>query len=955
MISRKIPRWGQCGIFSIRPWRTLPVGALFLSLKLFGQTMPLLVPPDRESSTSIASSGATKDLTTLVLRIAFASDEDLSTTGDGTFLMDINSLDIDSVRCDGFLVDPPPHDVPYFYAQLEAAANYYQQVSRDSVTFDLAGSLVYPPDGEDPIVLGKPMAGYRPVVDEDSSDALLVALFAESLLAATNSGVSVMDYDLVVIFHAGLGQDFVYPALDPTPNDIPSAYIDEAMIADARDKYGVPVPPYVKGGLLLPEGQNHIYYDIVEDVFPGETDYCDMQIGLTGTFALLLGYALGLPPLYETDDGVTGVGVFGLMDVGSNNGQGVIPAPPTAWTRILLGWEEAEELEGNCSLTARHLPAGKIGRITLSNSEYFLVENRVGPVQPETGIDFDDLVELAGVSVDSVSGVITSIPNYDLGLPGSGLLIWHIDTSYYKEGMQGINDSLEARAVALVEADGAVDIGFPTTALFGNPDLGWQWDLWYAGNEAFFTANPDREIGNPQGLLSFDNETHPSTKLNSGAESGIAVSRIGPAGDILDFVVDDINVTRLPEESRLLGFDGINWVYEQGDSIWLDGMPIGELTSGSNLIVMVSEHDAPHMLAGVARIDLGFWIIDQGEGRYRARRFRNDGTIQVDLYADVVSEGAYYDNGILWIITDEIPPPSSPDTTHIAYIAISEMVSSWGFLNNDTSRAPVVQGPIDPAIDLLPSSILWNLDDYLSLGDVDGDGLDEIIAVDRPDALTRSYRLTVVNANGTALDGFPLSGDFQSPVFITNLEGDIRPELVVVESGDIAVYSPEGQQITRLGLHTDPSDIFLMNTAGDSVGLANGDRINWFDPDEPNPQWVTSQGRHSRCRYSLNYGEPTVPQPAILDKARVYNYPNPVIEGRTTIRFYTGTASRATIRIYTVDGLPVSKEEITDLAVNDYNEWVWEVGDNPSGLYYAVVEVEGSEKATALVKIAVIR
>ncbi len=98
-----------------------------------------------------------------------------------------------------------------------------------------------------------------------------------------------------------------------------------------------------------------------------------------------------------------------------------------------------------------------------------------------------------------------------------------------------------------------------------------------------------------------------------------------------------------------------------------------------------------------------------------------------------------------------------------------------------------------------------------------------------------------------------------------------------------------------------------------------------------------------------------VAQPSVLDRARVYNYPNPVTDGRTTIRFYTGSAASATIRIYTVDGLSVTQETIAPLAANDYNEWVWVVGDRPAGLYYAVVEVEGSSRVSALVKIAVVR
>ncbi len=967
MTSRKIPpRRRRGGIFSIRPWRTLPGWALFLCLTLYGQTMPRLILPGRGARAPAAPTGSTMDLTVLALRVAFKPDNDLSTTGNGTFLMDIDSLSVGSVQCDGFLVDPPPHDVPYFDAQLEAMANYFENVSNGKVTFNRDSCRVYP-EGNDPIVLEGTMASYRPVADEDSSDALLVALFAESITAAVDSGIPVTDYDLVVVFHAGLGQDFAYPALDPTPKDIPSAYIDLDMIEKARGTRGIRLPDntlFDNPGILLPEGQNHIYYDIMKDIFPGVTDYCDVQIGLTGTFALLVGYALGFPPLFDTDDSVTGVGVFGLMDVGSNNGQGVIPAPPTAWTRTYLGWEVAEELEGNIALTARHLPDGKIGRITLSNDEYFLVENRVGPVQPGVGINFDYLAGLEGVVVDPASGVITSIPNYDIGLPGSGLLIWHVDESRYNASMQGINDDPQARAVALVEADGAVDIGFPTMALFGNPDLGWRWDLWYAGNEGFFEANPDRGIGNPQGLLSFDSETSPSTQLNSGAASGVVISRIGPAGDSLTFTVEDENVTRLPEGSRLLGYNGEKWVYARNDSLYMAGMDAGEtfvatLIPASSLIV--SESDP--VLGDASN---AFWVVDSTQAGYTARRFQGSGLPDLTLSDTVRVEAAYFNEGRLYIGVRDSVLPDPPDTTYIEYFQVhyedgSPVIASWGYLEDSETRSPIIlglpgEGGVDPGPDLA-----WVRSIHPSLGDVDSDGLDEIVAFiyrTRTDILevVPTYRMIAVNSSGTVLDGFPVHGNFiPSPVLIANIMDDDRPELVVVESGDITVYSPEGRPLARMGLHADPSELFLMHTGGDSVGLANGDRIHWFKPAEQNPQWVTPQGRHSRSRYSLNDGSHTVAQPTVLDQARAYNYPNPVTEGRTTIRFYTGQASRATIRIYTVDGLLVTKEELTGLAVNDYNEWLWEVGDSPSGLYYGVVEVEGSEKASALVKIAVIR
>ena len=928
------------------------------------------VSPARQSAPSI-----------LALRVAFTPDSNLSTTGDGRFLMEIATP-----RCEGppgtaFLVDPPPHDAAYFAAQLQAIAHYYEQVSRGQLAINLAGSLVFPPEVDSALVVG-PMASYRPVNENETSDALLVNLYAESLLAAHAhpAGVDLLAYDVVVVFHPGLGQDFTYPGPDPTPLDIPSTTVDLDMIEAALGTRGIPLPPdndlFDRPGILLPEGQNHIYYDIVEDIFPGVLDYCDLQIGLTGTFALLLGFALDFPPLFDADDGETAVGVFGLMDVGSNNGQGVIPAPPTAWTRQHLGWEEPVELSGETVLGARHAAGAQTGRISLGSDEYFLVENRINWVPDLPGVDldslrfrnlvvgtdgssslphyFDYLVDSAGLTVDT-TGVITGVPNYDIGLPGSGLLIWHVDESRYTSDMQGINNDPTARAVALEEADGAVDIGFPTSAILADPTQGWRWDLWYASNEAFFVANPDRLVGNPQRLLALDRDTHPSSHLNSGARSGIALAGIGPAAAEQFFsAIDEADVTRLPEGSKLAGFNGVDWVYVLGDSIYLGAMAVADKRATRPLIV--SEHDAMGSSSGSA-----FWILDLGATSYAARRMSGDG-ILTKTYADsLVARGGYFDDGILYIGLHKGEVPPATDTTMLRYFTwvepLGSPITSWGRLTSRDKYTALVQWPLPFMPTELDSVIYWTVTDFISLGDVDGDGLDEIIAGHMPSAgAGEQERLTAVNAVGTVLDGFPIAGLFAGPALIANLMDDIRPELVVVRQAEIVIYSPEGRVLSRLGLRAAPDELFLMHMADGPVGLANGDRIHWFRPAEQNPHWVTPEGRHARSRYSLNDGTVTAVQYEILDPARVYNYPNPVTGDRTTIRFYTGTASSATIRIYTVDGLSVEKATLRPLVSNDYNEWVWEVGSNPAGLYYAVVELEeGAQRASALVKIAVVR
>jgi hypothetical protein len=650
---------------------------------------------------------------------------------------------------------------------------------------------------------------------------------------------------------------------------------------------------------------------------------------------------------------------------------------------VYQGWDAPEELVGDVTIAARHLPEGQIGRVTLSTDEYLLIENRLNwiPALPGVSMDslryrnrvpnefggfdlphyFDYLVDSAGVTVDTTTGVVTAVQNYDLGLPGSGLLIWHVDAARYTPDMQGLNNDPESRAVALEEADGAVDIGFPTTALISDPVQGWYWDLWFAGNEAFFIANPDRKVDNPARLLSLDHDTYPSSALNSGAKSGIAISRIGPAGESMSLrVEDESSMTRLPEGSRLRSFNGNDWIYKNLQARWVLGeREIGD--SYSNRGVIISEHDA---VSGP--ISDAFWIIEAikyGGVGYSARRFTSDGSLSLELMDSVYFKEAYFADGQLYIGSRDSSFGVPPDPERITYYYAHSFPASarsdnrWGYLwdTNDYSEVILTRYHGYPYDSL--TAILWNSSDDVSLGDLDGDGLDEIVAISPRSAYqtAETKKMIAVDANGTALDGFPVTGNFESSVLIANLMDDIRPELVIVESGNIAIYSPEGKELERIGLHTGTYQLFLLHFPDGRVGLANGDRLYWFEPDEHNPQWVTMEGRFSGNRFSLNTGIPEVTQPAVLDKSRVYNYPNPVLEGRTTIRFYTGTAQKATIRIYTVDGLLVEKIAINDLAINDYNEWVWEVGGNPSGLYYGAVEVEGADTESALIKIAVVR
>ncbi|MCK4579235.1 MAG: hypothetical protein KAU50_10620, partial [Candidatus Marinimicrobia bacterium] len=811
----KIPRQPRRGIFSN--------GLIILSLLAtvgYAADRAIAAPKMAAKRQFVGAGTKHTGINVLGLRVAFEADDDLGTTGTGQFLVDEQPI---GCAADDFLVDPPPHDSLYFADQVTALANYFEQVSRGNITFDLDSSLIYPPQGDPPIQVSA-MSNYSVDEDSDSGDSLLVALVDTVLQAAYYGSVDIASFDLIIIFHAGLGQDFSYSFLDPTPRDISSAYVDSAMIRDALGTSGIPLPDgseLTRPFLLAPESQNHIYYDIAEDIFGVGLDLCDVQVGLTGTLALLTGYALGLPPLFDTENGEPAAGVFALMDVGSNNGQGVIPAPPSAWTRIHMGWEQPVELLGPVELAARHLPAGRIGRVSLSNHEYLLVENRLNWLGAEAHVDIDSLryrnatddgnylilphyfnylEDSVGVGV-APSGVIVSIPNYDIGLPGSGLLIWHVDESRYGPDFQSLNADREARAVRLVEADGAVDLGFQTTAFFVDPGQGWRWDMWYAGNQGYFAANPLRWNNNPYKVLSLDAESHPPLILNTGAEPGLAITAIDSAGEYQQFEVTEVNTSVLPPASRIIGFNGIDPVILRHDSLYLGDSYFAMRSDTSSHLLIISEHDA--VTGSVAG---RFWLLEtMPPVSYTVRHFDSTGAHLDSVSDDIVVGPAYFDAGYLYLGIGGLVA-SSPDYSLIRYFDNRPWLrSTRGNLSSNHYLTEIRQMSVESSASAGDSIIYLEWQPVISLGDLDGDGLDEMVLVDT------SFRgtLTVENIDRLTLEGYPVPGGFNGPALVANLLGDEHPEMVVVEGSDILVLSYDGRQEHRLALRAEAGELML--------------------------------------------------------------------------------------------------------------------------------------------------
>ena len=233
------------------------------------------------------------------------------------------------------------------------------------------------------------------------------------------------------------------------------------------------------------------------------------EIQPAGTIAHELGHVLGLPDLYDSSDGILPeqrlwvVGCWSLMAAGSwgcgtmNRSEWVRPTHFGAWEKEQLGWlseiqvvDDARSVEYTLepvigSQKALKIPL-ELGDAPDTN-EYFLVEYR-------------------------------KQEGYDLDLPASGVLIYHVDPTV-PSNRPG-SSVPPWHKVRLEEADGNGSLlwAFPDGGNRGEP--GDAWGAFGAGR--------------------FTHATEPTTGLNSGSYSGVRFYEIALEGDVAHLTISKI-------------------------------------------------------------------------------------------------------------------------------------------------------------------------------------------------------------------------------------------------------------------------------------------------------------------------------------------------------------------------------------------------------------------------------
>ena len=894
-----------------------------------------------------------------LIRISFEKGDFPGFTGDGDFLMSPTDI------CGDYIIDPPPHNKNYFNSHLRAVNNYFRTVSHNIFGIDLDESNIYPASNDSSYRLTRSMNYYNELGMEIEHEKRITTLLKDAIEKAYEvDQIDFNNYDLIAVIHPGLGQDFKLPFLDPTPEDIPSTFVDSRMIEKYFDKPLVVGNSTVNNGLILPESQNHPLMD--PSIFSALSNPCDIQYSITGTWALMIGFAVGLPPLWNIETGESGIGMFGLMDQGSNNGRGMIPSIPNPWTRIHAGWEDPTEYSSPQTINLANLKKNSIAKIFLNDSEYFLIENRNNWFRQGVDIDsarlavwektkiypsyIDVLFDSSGV-IKNEYGVVTKINNYNMGMPASGFLIWHIDESMISKNINSykINYDKLAKGIDLEEADGAQDIGYVSN-LLTDPSSGYWGDMWFNSNNQYFRSNT---INN----LEFSNYTFPNTQTNDYYISSIRLDNFSKPDTSSSFDLSySSNRKFFTQKNKSILFqwdvdnDGILDFIGSGDSLWwskdLKILNQFKKTLSDDVQLCVVKKSEPLSLALIERTRTTY-IVSWYNFDSKIENFIKSWDVEIASNDEIILLGA--EGGIIYIEQSHqffkidrngaLRLQSAPELTE--------------FYGPDSSK---INLSVDNLMNynFLPKN---NSFKSFSLADLDLDNSIDIIGIDT------SGNIYAFDINFKKKNGFPVAASALGTVLVSDITGDIYPEIIFEQiDRSMIVMDYNGREVSSSSLPVN-SHLQSIGVYNNKKAIILSNHLEFFKE---------SKGSVGYNEWTYQYGSPdfsrsvkinisgNVDIAKLLNKDLTYAYPNPSYGENITIRLDVGKYETIEVDIYDIAGFKeTSLSKLPSENSSGFESVVeipWNIQSVESGIYFAKVKVYGKTGFDQkLIKMSVIK
>ncbi len=960
----------------------------------------------------------------IAILVQFQEDQDPLTTGNGRF--DLTNKYYDPSKQRDTVIDAPPYDSAYFVDHLKFLKNYYYKASKGKlvINFTVYGQV---------ITLPKNMREYSPLKNE--SYIKLGYLFQDSW-ARADSIINFSNLDsnktAFIIFHAGIGRDVDLTSIygyDPTPYDIPSIYLG---LKNLKEFFGNNYNGFqtnegftIKNSLIIPSAELR-ELDLISGKYL-------IELGMNGILVGSFGSFLGLPDLFNTSNGKTAIGRFGLMDGQSIfSFNGIFPPEPSAWEKIYLGWVNPIVIssgENFYTINTSSLPYQQdstIYKVLINTEEYFLIENRnrnpfnLGQKVYTRNRSFQDSVlytkdqsGFINYDITKIDGNVTDVSYLDWSLPGvindtanyrGGILIWHIDESIIKAKFASntINNDIEHKGVDLEEAKGAQEIGVTINTPFGAiTGDGSFVDFWYNGNHYvpstiyqnkftpysipnslsyslannnifitdFDTISPvmkfkirigsefirpisgfPRYIGTPTKFsnpISFDINNDNKDEILINSNYGIHIFKNDGS-----LITNDSSGLIIPS----FGFSTPTIAYSPATnslrlitlSNTLSGGSIGLYKFNSNFQITDSIKFTPIQGLNFSGLPLVFDSV------------RIILPIQQKLYSYQL-EGT----------TSGIIDSSANDITQLSKISTSNYIFSTGnkFITSGNITSKITTDSLigyNQYIYLNGKPILEkysisNLLTPLILSDINRDTKQEIIIND-------NGKIKAFSGNEVLIDYFParIKSEISSGTIVADINNDGYIDLLfITKEGDLIAYSTNGKVLDGFPIKTGRSDSIspAFFNYSDTLGIlvfSNDGYLYAYKTGYPyienNILWKNihndkylSNNNYKSLSSSITYKEK-------LPADRVYNWPNPVYDNKTYIRYYiNGNATSVKIKILDLSGELVANLNGTTYSNTD-NEIVWDVSSVQTGIYYGVVEAEiDGTTETKIIKIAVVK
>jgi hypothetical protein len=954
----------------------------------------------------------------LAVMVEFQPDNDNTTVGNGTF-NSIYSQDYGTS-----IVDPLPHNKDYFLAHLEFVKNYYKKVSngKQVIIFEVLPNSV---------TLSKTMRNYSPPIK--STDFTVMGDFIQEtwkLADSANPGFNFSSYNLFFIFHAGVGRDISLPGSLGNERDLPSIYFNlKSLQKFYENNYqGVPVSGgsfFIQNSGVLPQTQSR-------EVTSFNSKFL-YQITTNGLLVSTVAGYLGLPDLFDTETGLSAIGRFGLMDGQSIFAyNGAFPPEPSPWEKMKLGWVTPIEISGSVNDLSLLIKTKNISTaidtslvmLRINANEYFLIENRQrdafkdgAKLTLKNGSNIvnrtylKDTTGFSSFSIDSLKGVLIDVDEFDWALPGSGVLVWHIDEKVINEKIADnkVNTNKKRRGVAVVEADGINDIGEKFYTIFGDEVIGegTEFDFWFLENKADLYKNI------------FSNTSRPNTKSNDGGNSLITMKNFPALQNEMRFslAVSDSLIKpylngKFPvgvKPSQIVISENSKYLLSNRDLFSFDNNFIPTIIAPlfSNSKVAFSISGTTQFLVGKVGTSLNLAKIVNGVSTLNSIALSKKITTTPIITSNLSESSRIVvgtENGTVYRFSMEpfalLDSVVSSEVDSVSYIYNENSVTNFVQIKNENNYtiSNFTGGSLKVQGKFLEAQLL-NQNGALTLAVLESSNKLKLFSCNSTPVLnkevtlpasglitsisasdnkldgnlylnyTASKELLSVNLQGANADNFPMeikiSDTLAGKVVAADFIGTPNPELIgCTKNGLIYAFDGKSGKLVdgfpiSIGEELASAPTFLLNN-GKIVLLTIGksDFISSWELNLSGGKIFYSgnfANYENTNSVKLVYTTPVVNE--FFPQTKVYNYPNPVTGSETFIRYFVGEDSDILVKIFDLSGDFVAELKGYGHGGMD-GEIAWQVGDIQSGVYLARVEaksISSGKSDSKIIKIAIIK